>query len=183
VAKEEAGQALYHPYIDLAGERGPFVDPHARAQLVGLSNTVGFAGIVRSVYEGLAFAARDCFEAMGGPPRELRLAGGASRSPILKSIFSSVLDVPVRDANREEAGAAGAAMLAALALGIEPGIESCCRTFVDPTLGRVIEPDPALVPRYRNLFPIYRELRTAMRPTWHELARVRGTETREAEGL
>jgi erythritol kinase (D-erythritol 1-phosphate-forming) len=182
VAGEKPGQALFHPYIDLAGERGPFVDPHARAQLVGLSNTVGFAGIVRSVYEGLAFAARDCFDAMGGPSQELRLAGGASRSPVLKSIFSSVLDVPVRDANREEAGAAGAAMLAALALGIEPTIESCCRTFVDPTLGRVIEPDPALVPLYHKLFPIYRELRTTMRCTWRELARVRAAVTEEAEG-
>jgi erythritol kinase len=180
VAREPPGQALYHPYIDVAGERGPFVDPHARAQFVGLSSAVGFAGIVRSVYEGLAFAARDCFEAMGGPPQELRLAGGASRSPILKAIFASVLDLHVRDANREEAGAAGSAMLATLALGIHPDIESCCRTFVDPTLGRVIEPAPGLVPLYRDLFPVYRRLRTETRPVWRDLARIRAAGTREA---
>ncbi len=180
VTREKPGQALYHPYIDRAGERGPFVDPNARAQIVGLSNAVGFAGIVRSVYEGLAFAARDCYAAMGGPPQELRLAGGAARSPVLKAIFASVLDTPVRDATREEAGAAGAAMMGAVALGLHPDLESCCRTFVDPTLGTVIAQNSALVPLYGRLFDVYRRLRADMRPVWRDLAGIgRPAPTRE----
>ena len=39
-----AGQALYHPYIFEAGERGPFLDPDARAQFTGLSTTHEFRG-------------------------------------------------------------------------------------------------------------------------------------------
>ena len=171
VSRERPGQALYHPYIDRSGERGPFVDPFARAQFTGLSNAVGFAGIVRSVYEGLAFAARDCFAAMGGKPAELRLAGGAARSPVLRSIFASVLDTPVREANREEAGAAGAAMIGAVAIGMHADLEEGCRRFVEPTLGRVIEPDRNLVPLYHDLFAVYRRLRTDMRPVWRDLAK------------
>lgn len=176
VAREKPGQALYHPYIDRAGERGPFVDPFARAQITGLSNAVGFAGIVRSVYEGLALAARDCFSAMGGPPAELRLAGGAARSPVLRAIFASVLDTPVREANREEAGAAGAAMIGAVAVGLHADLDESCRLFVEPTLGRVIEPERHLVPLYRDLFAVYRRLRTDMRPVWRDLAEVGGPE-------
>ena len=67
-----------------AGERGPFLDPNARAQFVGLSNARRLRRLVRSVYEGLAFAARDCYAAMGGPRRRVRLAGGAARSPVLR---------------------------------------------------------------------------------------------------
>ena len=170
VAAERPAQALYHPYIDRAGERGPFVEARARAQIVGLSNAVGFGGILRSVYEGLAYAARDCFASIGGPPAELRIAGGAARSRTLKQIYASVLGVPVRDAERDEAGAAGAAMMAAVALGIASDMAACCETWVRPTLGGVIAPEPALAPVYDAGFAIYQSLRAEMRPHWHALA-------------
>ena len=38
VLEAEPGAAIYHPYIFEAGERGPFLDPHARAQFSGLSS-------------------------------------------------------------------------------------------------------------------------------------------------
>ena len=80
--------------------------------------------------------------------------------------------MPVRDANREEAGAAGAAMLGALALGHYADLGACCRAFVDPTLGATIAPDTALVPLYGRLFEIYRKLRADMRPIWRDLANI-----------
>ena len=110
--------ALYHPYIHEAGERGPFIDAAARAQLVGLSTRTGYLDLVRSVYEGLGLAARDCYGAMGHVPEEVRVAGGAARSKALKAILASVLGAPVRESSRQEAGAAGAAMMAAVAVGI-----------------------------------------------------------------
>src|SRR5690606_15861334 len=55
-----AGAALYHPYIHRAGERGPFLDPHARASFLGFDTTVDLAALTRAVLEGLALASRDC---------------------------------------------------------------------------------------------------------------------------
>ena len=117
VLAAEPGAALYHPYIFEAGERGPFLDPNARAQFVGLSTRTRFAGLMRAVYEGLAFAARDCYLATGSIPREVRLGGGAARSEAIRLILASALDAKVRTVGREETGAAGAVMMAAVNLG------------------------------------------------------------------
>ena len=46
------GSAIYHPYIFEAGERGPFLDPNARAQFSGLSTRTSLAGMMRAVYRG-----------------------------------------------------------------------------------------------------------------------------------
>jgi erythritol kinase len=87
LSEAKPGALLYHPYISEAGERGPFVNAEARASFVGLSYRHGFGDMVRAVIEGIGFAARDCYQAMGGAmPAELRLTGGAIRSPQLRQI-------------------------------------------------------------------------------------------------
>lgn len=177
VLEAQAGAALYHPYIHEAGERGPFVEVAARAQFLGLSTKVGFLDLLRSVYEGLAFAARDCYAAIGEPPAEIRMAGGAARSTALKTIFASALEVPIREVSREEAGAAGAAMMAAVAIGAQPDLARAFRTWVAPCLGERILPEADLARRYRQLFPLYLQARQTMPPLWQGLARARQEET------
>jgi erythritol kinase len=162
--------ALYHPYIHEAGERGPFIDPAARAQLSGLSTRTGLLDVARSVYEGLALAARDCYAAMGHVPEEIRVAGGAARSRALRTILASVLGVPVRESSRQEAGAAGAAMMAAVAVGVFPDMASAAAEWVAPLLGDLVPPEPELAGRYARLFPIYVATRQAMPPIWAALA-------------
>ena len=66
---EQAGAArpgtlLYHPFISENGERGPFVEPRARAQFLGLSTRTGPGDLMRAIYEGMAFAGRDCYRAL-----------------------------------------------------------------------------------------------------------------------
>ena len=170
VLAAEAGTLLYHPYISEAGERGPFVDVAARAQFHGLSARHSFNDLMRAVYEGLGFAARDCYAAMGKLPAEVRITGGAARSKALRTILAATLGVPLRPSTREEAGAAGAAMMAAVATGIFPDMEHCIARWVTPTLGQPIEPDPALARRYAALFPTYQAARRAAPPVWHAMA-------------
>ncbi|MFC6489391.1 FGGY-family carbohydrate kinase, partial [Nitratireductor sp. GCM10026969] len=90
---EEARPAalLYQPYVSEAGERGPFVDANARAGFLGISSRHSYADMVRSVFEGLAFASRDCYGAMGPVPGEVMLLGGAARSAALRRILAAVL--------------------------------------------------------------------------------------------
>jgi erythritol kinase len=168
------GAALFHPYISESGERGPFIDSAARAQFLGLSSRVGYLDLVRAVYEGLALAALDCYRAMDYAPEEIRIAGGAGRSRALKAILAGVTGVPVRESTREEAGAAGAAMIAAVAIGAFPDMAAAAETWVAPTLRDTVPPDPALTALYGELFPLYLEARRAAGPVWQGLARARG---------
>ena len=175
VAAAAPGSSLYHPYILHAGERGPFMNADARAQFTGLSTSTTFAGLFRSIYEGLGFAARDCYGIMGRIPGEILVTGGAARSSTLLQIFADILGAPVRRVMREETGAAGAAMIAAISLGRYPSLAACAEAWVTPTLGALTEPDPELREFYDRLFPIYRSVSEAMPAVWAALAQARET--------
>jgi erythritol kinase (D-erythritol 1-phosphate-forming) len=166
----EPGKVIYHPYISKAGERGPFMEPSARAMFNGLDTTVDYYDMMRGIFEGLAYAARDCYGAMGPIPKEIRITGGAARSTALRSIFASALNANVRSVSRDEAGAAGAAMIAAVQQKVFQDMTSCADTWVTPHLGASTEPDHQLVMRYEKTFPLYLETRKAMRPVWRGLA-------------
>jgi erythritol kinase len=178
VADAPPGAAVFHPFISAAGERGPFTDVTARASLLGLERALGLPGLARTVYEGLGFAARDCFEAIGGAPAEIRIAGGAARSAAMRSILAAALDRPVRVVAQPEAGAAGAAMIAAMQLGLYPDMDACVADWVTPHLREICPPDPVLVPVYDSLFPICRDAYRALTPVWRRMHR--SQETRHA---
>lgn len=169
LAASTPGELLYHPYISEAGERGPFVNAKARAGFIGLSSQHGFADMVRAVVEGLAMATRDCYAAMGDLPAELRLTGGAARSQALRSVLGAATGASVRVSDREEAGAAGAAMMAAVAIGAYADMDACIAQWVTPLLGAPEAPDSALFETYNQLFKAYRDARTALPPIWDQL--------------
>lgn len=167
------GRLLYHPYISQAGERGPFLDAAARAQFTGLDAGMGYADLMRAVFEGLSFAARDCYAAMGPTPKDIRLTGGGARSKALRLLFASALNAPVRSVEREEAGAAGAAMIAAVQQKVYPSMVDCATQWVDPVLGPETKPDQGFAKYFDALFPVYRETRDQMRPVWRALQTLR----------
>ncbi|MEO1492070.1 MAG: FGGY-family carbohydrate kinase [Pseudomonadota bacterium] len=167
------GAAVYHPFISAAGERGPFTEPDARASFTSLDQTTGWFDMVRAVYDSLALAARDCYAVMGETPSEIRLSGGAARSVALRRILAAALDRPVRTVAQEEAGAAGACMIAAVANGVFPDVGACAETWVTPLLQEAEAPDPALVPIYDALFDAYLAGREAAPPAWSALADMR----------
>ena len=164
------GQIVYHPYISEAGERGPFVNANARAGFVGLSLNHRYPDVVRAVVEGLGMAMRDCYLAMGSLPSELRLSGGAARSRGLRGILSASTHASVRVSSRDEAGAAGAAMMAAVAIGAYADMDACVAEWVTPLLGESEPPDPELTSAYDRLFPAFREARLGLPPAWEALA-------------
>lgn len=168
--KSQPGALLYHPYISDTGERGPFVNADARAGFIGLSANHRFPDLLRAVVEGLGLAARDCYAAMGDMPGELRLTGGAARSKALRAVLSACVEAPVRVSAREEAGAAGAAMMAAVAVGAYSTMDDCIAEWVTPLLGEAETPSADLVRTYRGLFPAYAEARQALVPVWAKLA-------------
>lgn len=167
------GEVLYHPYISEAGERGPFVDGAARASFIGLNLDHGFPDLLRAVVEGLGHAGRDCYEAIGGVPDEVRLSGGAARSKVLRRILGAALNTDIRTSSRLEAGAAGAAMIAAIGVGAYPDIDACAATWVTPHLGTTEAPDADLAGRYGALFKPYRRVQDGLRPVWSDMATIK----------
>jgi erythritol kinase (D-erythritol 1-phosphate-forming) len=166
VLSKSPARDLYHPYISQAGERGPFMDPAARAMLSVAGASHGFADLLRAVFEGICFAARDCYAVMGKIPREIRVTGGGARSFAMRSIFASVLKTNVRTVDRDEAGAAGAAMIAAVQQSIYPSMNECVQDWVNTSLGAVVRPEEALADIYDEAFETFVETRIKMQPTW-----------------
>lgn len=164
---------IYHPHISEAGERGPFVDPTARSSFIGLSTAHGFADLVRGTVEGLAMASRDCYSAMGRVPDQVTLTGGAARSDALRATMAAALGASVRRSSRAEAGAAGAAMMAAVATGAYADMSTCIKDWVIPTLTAPEDPDPTLTGIYSQHYPDYLAARAAVKPIWHAMAQHR----------
>lgn len=159
-AAAEPGGAMFHPYISDNGERGPFTEPLARAQFTGLSSGTTLGALARAVWEGVAFASRDCYEALGlgadDALQEIRLTGGAARSALLRQILADVMGCPVRVSRRGEAGAAGAAIVAAVSIGRYRDVTEATPRWVDALLEpHCTEPGPQRA-RYDALFQAYR---------------------------
>ncbi|MFB2552780.1 FGGY family carbohydrate kinase [Ensifer soli] len=169
-AASRPGAIVYHPYISEAGERGPFVDARARAGFSGLSSRHRFPDLVRAVVEGLGMATRDCYAAMGEMPASLRVSGGAARSAALRGTIAAAVGAPVSVSSREEAGAAGASMMAAVGIGAYATMDACIADWVTPHLGRPEAPDAAAAERLLALYTAYRDIRRAVAPTWDILS-------------
>ncbi len=173
IMRRDAAKLIYHPYISKAGERGPFMEPAARAMFMGLDASANYYDMMRAVIEGLGFAARDCYLAMGELPKEIRLTGGAAKSSALRQIFASILNTPVRRVAREEAGAAGATMIAAVQQGMYADMDACAASWVEPHFEDVTKPEANFVKTYDKAFETYIEARKAMRPIWRRQAGVK----------
>jgi xylulokinase len=160
---------LFLPY--LSGERTPYPDPLARGAFVGLTVRHRRAHLTRSVLEGVAFSMRDCFmllkQAGIGDVRQVRVAGGGAKSALWRRICASVLGVELVTVNSTEGGAYGAALLAGVGSGAWPTVEAACDAAIAVT-GRD-EPDASWVKAYDALYPRYRELYGALKPTFDAL--------------
>ena len=87
-------------------------------------------------------------------PGEIRLTGGAARSQALRGILAAALDSTVRTSSREEAGAAGAARIAAVNAGHCKTMSECVSNCILPMLYPIEVPDPELVDIYQKALPI-----------------------------
>jgi xylulokinase len=166
-----AGGLLFLPY--LAGERWPLHDPAARGAFVGLTLRHRRAHLVRAVLEAAAFALRHVAApavAAGLPFRELRVTGGTAASRLWNQVKADVVGVEVAVPRVAEASVTGAAILAAMGIGLVPearaGIESLVR------VAERLAPDPAAQAIYDVLAPEYEELHARLAPVNAVLARV-----------
>ncbi len=152
---------LFLPY--LSGERTPHNDADIRGIFTGLSKTTDHKVLTQAVMEGVAFALRDCLEALrqtGSKPESLIAVGGGTKSEFWVSTLANTLGIKIEIPFNGEFGAAmGAARLAIIGAG-NMKLEA---VLALPDIARTIAPNPSLVPRYEAAFDKYRKIYHALK--------------------
>ncbi|WP_299885316.1 xylulokinase [uncultured Ruegeria sp.] len=150
------------PY--LSGERTPHNNSDIRGAFLGIDVSAGPVDLTQSVMDGVAFAMRDCLEALkstGTEPDCLLAVGGGVRSRFWLETLATVLKVPLALPDGSEFGAAiGAARLAACAVsGANPG-----DVMVPPQTSVVVDPRADLFDAYESKYQLYSQSYKALAP-------------------
>ena len=131
----------------LGGARAPWWRAEARAAVLGLSADHSPADIARAALEGVAYDLLRCIDSVfaGRPaPRGLVLGGAGSTMGAWRDVLSAVSGLPARSRRSGEAASAGAALVAAGALGLPFDIDQ-----MDP-VAATTEVDASLAQHYRS---------------------------------
>ncbi len=137
------------PWLD--GARAPWWKHDAGAGFVGLSSAHGPADFARALFESVGWEVMRCLDAMGsrqpeGPPvTELALGGAGAAVPAWLEVMTGITGLRARRRRSDEAASAGAALLAASAVGAGFDLET-----MNPA-GDWVEPDPIAVDCYAAL--------------------------------
>ncbi len=155
---------IFLPY--LTGERCPVNDANARGAFIGLTSLHEKGHFARAVLEGVAYSLRQVYELMIGGDRswiesgEVVLAGGGAVSPLWRQIFADIFNLPVQTVfGSSEGGAFGAALVAGVAAGIWPDLQTAVG-LVRPESETL--PIPENVQVYEKLFDRYKKMYPAL---------------------
>jgi xylulokinase len=145
-----AGGAVALPWF--GGARAPWWRAGARGAFVGLSFDHDAGDLARAAIESVAWEVRRCLVALGAIPAtgavaaaSLALTGSDGRTDPWPQILAAVTGLPGVRRRSGQAASAGAALLAAIALGSPYDLDR-----LDPVVDTV-EPDPPAVARYAEL--------------------------------
>ena len=166
-----ARDLLFLPW--LYGERCPIADERLRAGFLNLGANHSRSDMVRAIYEGVAYNFRLIMELMRQDnhlaPDPLRALGGGARGLPWIQIFAEITGRTYEVVgNPHHAGAAGAALLAAVGLGIYPSVEAAGRAI---PVEHVIAPTGAGRGDYERLYAAFRQAYPTLRRLYATLNR------------
>lgn len=163
IKKLGENNVFFLPY--LMGERSPHNNPDARGVFFGMTMDTTRADMTQAVLEGVAFGLRDSLEvarSLGIPIQRTKICGGGAKSPLWRKIIANVMNLKVDILENEEGPALGGAMLAAVACGSYPDVETVGKELV--RVVDTVEPEPELVARYEEKYQKFRKLYPVMKP-------------------
>jgi len=168
---------LFTPWM--CGERAPVADCYVRSSFLNLSARHSREHMLRAVYEGVAYNMRWIVEIVdrhfGFALPALRVIGGGAKSGPWMQILADVTNRRVEAVqDPQEAGAVGAALVAAVGLGIYPGFEALKNVV---RVARVYEPGEDNREVYDSLFRSYRESYGSLKRFYRRLNEKRMDET------
>ncbi len=149
--------------------------PEARGAIVGFNDVHTRAHVYRAILEGVAYALREGKERAERrthtPITELRVSGGGSQSDAAMQLTADIFGLPAVRPHTYETSGLGAAIDAAVGLGLHADFPSAVRAMT--RAGRVFEPNEATHALYNALFErVYRRMYRRLRPLYRVLRHV-----------
>ncbi len=162
-----SGGVICTPWI--YGERAPVADTWVRSTFFNVSAEHTREHLLRAVYEGVAYHLRWLVEVVekgfGFPLPVLRVVGGGARGGPWMQIIADVTGRKVEVvANPMEAGAVGAALTAAVGLGMYPDFMALKKVI---SVEREFEPQAQNAGVYDEQYHVYRRLYECLRELYH----------------
>ena len=158
-----------------AGLRDP--GPEARGALIGFGAVHTRAHVYRALVEGLLYALRAGRERIeqrtGRRLGSLHISGGGAQSDAVAQIAADMFGLTAQRPAAHETSALGAAMLAAVGLGLHADVGTAARAMARP--GSRFEPQHAAARNYDAVYrEVYRPLYGRLRPLYVRLRRITG---------
>ncbi len=163
-------QPYWTPGIKLPG-------PEAKGGVIGFTESHTRGHLYRAILEGLAYALREGKERVARrakqPITSLRVSGGGSQSDTALQITADVFGLPTARPHTYETSGLGAAMIAAVGLGLHPDFSTAVDEMTH--LGRVFDPVPANCDRYDALYrEVYLKMYRRLQPLYKSLQAIVG---------
>ena len=143
---------FFYPFAGRSTNHSRF----SKASFVGMDLSHDKFHLARAIMEGVAFQILWLMESFKTQPSKegLKLAGGATRSPIWCQLMADISGLPVRIPEVADLACVGAAVMAGYGCGIYPSMEEGYQHLA--IQDRVVNPDPVRSPLYQELFKEYK---------------------------
>jgi len=105
---------------------------------------------------------------LGIKPREVRILGGGSRSPLWRKIIADLFGLKVYLLEVDEGSSYGAAILASVGSGAYKTVESAVKRIIRTK--SPVEPDMRNHEKYRGFYEAYNRLYKALKQEFRRLA-------------
>jgi sugar (pentulose or hexulose) kinase len=147
----------------------------AKGAIIGFGAVHTRAHIYRAILEGLAYALKDGLATLqrrnGVPVSALRVSGGGSQSDAALQITADIFDLPVQRPHTYETSALGAAVCAAVGLGLHSDYAAALKAMT--RVSRTFSPIAGNRDLYRELFQrVYRRMYRRLAPVYGEIQRI-----------
>jgi sugar (pentulose or hexulose) kinase len=151
--------------------------PEAKGAVIGWGDVHTRAHLYRAILEGLAYALREGMERTARrtrvPVTELRVSGGGSQSPAAIQLTADVFGLPVSRPHTHETSGLGAAIDAAVGLGLHPSFEAAVAAMT--RVAETRDPDPIAQALYEELYRrVYLRLYGRLKPLYEDIRRITG---------
>jgi len=146
--------------------------PEARGSIIGFGDVHTRAHLYRAILEGLAYGLREGAERTakrtGVKIEALRVAGGGSQSDAAMQLTADVFGLPASRPHVYEASGLGAAIDAAVGIGLHPDFATAVRAMT--RVARTFEPDAKVHEIYDELYnKIYLKMYDRLRPLYQAM--------------
>ena len=165
---------MLQPYWS-PGVRQP--GPEAKGSIIGFGDVHTRSHIYRAILEGLAYALREGKERIekrsGVPIRRLRVAGGGSQSDAAMQLTADVFGLPAERPHTYETSGLGAAIDAAVGLGLHPDFETAVNAMT--RVGDVFHPQADTQKLYERLYrEVYLKMYPQLQPLYRKIRDITG---------